>query len=38
MRVERDVFRLCVQHGWTLTGLHVKEVRLEDVFRELTLS
>lgn len=38
VRAEREVFRLCVQHGWTLTGLHLQEVRLEDVFRELTLS
>lgn len=37
-RVERAVFQLCVQKGWTLTGLHVQEVRLEDVFRELTLT
>jgi len=36
--VERAVFRLCVERGWVLTGMHRLETRLEDVFRELTLD
>lgn len=36
--VEREVFHLCVQRGWVLTGMHRVETRLEDVFRELTLN
>jgi ABC-2 type transport system ATP-binding protein len=36
--VERAVFHLCVERGWTLTGLVREETRLEDVFRELTLN
>ncbi|MBL8003144.1 MAG: ATP-binding cassette domain-containing protein [Flavobacteriales bacterium] len=38
LRAEPAIFRLCVERGWTLTGLHLQETRLEDVFRELTLN
>jgi ABC-2 type transport system ATP-binding protein len=38
LSVEREVFQLCVQRGWVLTGMHRVETRLEDVFRELTLD
>lgn len=33
-----DLFRLAVDHGWTLTELHREQVNLEDVFRQLTSS
>lgn len=32
----RDIFKLCVDKGWTLTQLTPVETKLEDVFRELT--
>lgn len=32
----KDIFRLCVTKGWTLTELTPIEVKLEDVFREVT--
>jgi ABC-2 type transport system ATP-binding protein len=35
---QRDIFRLCVEKGWTLTELRTLETRLEDVFRDLTLN
>jgi ABC-2 type transport system ATP-binding protein len=38
MAAQRDVFRLCVEKGWTLTELRTIETRLEDVFRDLTLN
>ena len=38
MDARRDVFRLCVEKGWTLTELRTIETRLEDVFRDLTLT
>jgi ABC-2 type transport system ATP-binding protein len=38
LSLEREVFQLCVQRGWVLTGMHRVETRLEDVFRELTLD
>src|SRR5690606_20459148 len=31
-----DLFRLAVEHGWTLTELHRDPANLEDVFRQLT--
>lgn len=34
----RQVFRLCVDRGWTLTELHSPGSRLEDIFRDLTLN
>lgn len=33
-----ELFRLAVDHGWTLTELHREHVNLEDVFRQLTTS
>ncbi len=36
--VPGQVFRLCVDRGWTLTELHSPGSRLEDVFRDLTLN
>ncbi len=34
--IRPDLFRLAVDHGWTLTELHREQVNLEDVFRQLT--
>lgn len=34
----KAIFMLCVQNNWVLTRLNPIETRLEDVFRELTLS
>jgi ABC-2 type transport system ATP-binding protein len=34
----REVFRLCVDRGWTLTEMIPFETKLEDVFRELTTN
>jgi ABC-2 type transport system ATP-binding protein len=34
----RDVFKLCVDKGWTLTEMTALETRLEDVFRNLTMN
>lgn len=34
----KDVFDLCVDHGWYLTQLTPTETRLEDIFRELTAN
>ncbi len=34
----KDIFKLCVEKGWTLTQLTFIETRLEDVFRELTVN
>lgn len=36
--IRADLFRLAVDHNWTLTGLHRKSENLEDVFRQLTSS
>ncbi|MCB0792794.1 MAG: ATP-binding cassette domain-containing protein [Flavobacteriales bacterium] len=36
--VAREVFRLCVDRGWTLTELRSMGSSLEDVFRDLTLN
>jgi ABC-2 type transport system ATP-binding protein len=33
-----DVFRLCVEQGWVLTELTPIETKLEDIFRDLTIS
>jgi ABC-2 type transport system ATP-binding protein len=34
----RDVFKLCVDKGWSLTEMTPTETKLEDVFRELTMN
>lgn len=34
--IQRQLFKLCVQKGWTLTELTTIETRLEDIFRNLT--
>ncbi len=34
----RNVFNLCISRGWVLTEMKVTEAKLEDVFRELTIS
>ena len=36
--IRADLFRLAVDHGWTMTTLHRKRGSLEDVFRQLTTS
>ena len=36
--IRADLFRLAVDHGWTLTGLTRKQGSLEDVFRQLTTT
>ncbi|MCK9208793.1 MAG: ATP-binding cassette domain-containing protein [Salinivirgaceae bacterium] len=35
---KRDIFKLCVEHGWTLTQMTPVETKLEDIFRELTMK
>lgn len=35
---KRAIFKMCVANHWTLTELHSVETKLEDIFRELTLS
>lgn len=34
----REIFQLCVQHGWVLTESIPVETRLEDIFRNLTMN
>jgi ABC-2 type transport system ATP-binding protein len=34
----REVFKLCVSNGWTLTAMTAIETKLEDIFRELTMN
>jgi len=34
----KNIFKLCVEKGWTLTEMTVFETKLEDVFRELTMN
>ncbi len=34
----REVFRLCVQRGWVLAEMTSMETKLEDIFRDLTVS
>ncbi len=36
--IRPDLFRLAVEHGWTLTELHRDQANLEDVFRQLTAA
>lgn len=38
MEVARDIFKLCVDKNWVLTGLTRNETSLEDIFRDLTTS
>ncbi len=35
---KRDIFKLCVDKGWTLTEMVPFETSLEDVFHDLTIS
>lgn len=35
---KRAVFKMCVSNHYTLTEMHSVETKLEDIFRELTLS
>ncbi len=34
----KEIFRLCVNKGWTLTEMSVLETKLEDIFRNLTMN
>lgn len=34
----REIFQLCVNHGWVLTESIPVETRLEDIFRNLTMN
>ncbi len=34
--IRKDLFRLCVEKGWTLIELHREKTSLEDIFRQLT--
>ena len=34
----KDIFKLCVANNWVLTEMNPIETKLEDIFRELTLS
>ncbi|MFK8104485.1 MAG: ATP-binding cassette domain-containing protein [Saprospiraceae bacterium] len=34
----REIFRLCVQRGWVLAEMTSMETKLEDIFRDLTVS
>lgn len=36
--VARDIFQLCVDHHWILTELTPQETKLEDIFRDLTVT
>jgi ABC-2 type transport system ATP-binding protein len=36
--IRPDLFRLAVEHGWTMTELHRDQANLEDVFRQLTAA
>jgi ABC-2 type transport system ATP-binding protein len=38
MTSAKGIFKMCVANGWILTRLSPIETKLEDVFRELTLS
>jgi len=37
MTANRDVFNMCVQHGFTLAEMTPYETKLEDIFRDLTI-
>ena len=34
----KEIFKLCVEKGWTLTEMTPIETKLEDIFRELTMN
>lgn len=34
----REIFKLCVENGWTITEMTPIETKLEDIFRELTIN
>lgn len=34
----KDVFKMCVKNGWTLTEMIPFETKLEDIFRDLTMN
>lgn len=34
----RSIFKLCVEHNWTITEMTPTERKLEDIFRQLTLN
>jgi ABC-2 type transport system ATP-binding protein len=34
----KKIFKVCVENNWTLTEMTPIETKLEDIFRELTLS
>jgi ABC-2 type transport system ATP-binding protein len=34
----KEIFKLCVQKGWSLTEMTPVETKLEDIFRELTMN
>lgn len=34
----KEIFRLCVQKGWSITEMTPIETKLEDIFRELTMN
>ncbi len=36
--IAREIFRISVRNGWTLTEMRPMETRLEDIFRDLTLN
>ncbi len=38
MSSKREIFKLCVDHGWVLTEMTPVETKLEDIFRELTMN
>jgi len=35
---KRDIFKVCVEHGWVLTEMTTTETRLEDIFHDLTIQ
>jgi ABC-2 type transport system ATP-binding protein len=36
--IRRQLFRVCVEYGWTLVDLHRGRVQIEDVFHQLTTA
>ena len=38
MTSNREIFGMCVDHGWILTEMIPVETKLEDIFRELTMN
>jgi len=35
---KREIFKMCVDKGWVLTGMTTFETRLEDIFHDLTIN